>query len=192
MRIPVRCIVLAFATFGAHGQSAAQSSQGQATGHSFLASAEGSTVTFKIKNFGFNTDGSFKGLQGVIVWDAQNPARDSFDVSIDAASVNTDNDTRDDHLKKDTYFDVEKFPRIRFVSSAVAVADKNGHYTMTGKLTIKGVTKEISFPFLAAAAGEDFIFKGSFTILRRDFGVGGTSTLSNEVTVTLTVLARKA
>ena len=182
MRILFGFIVLAFAGMSSYGQSA---------GHSFLPSEDGSTVGFKIRNLGFNTEGSFKGLQGAIVWDAQDPSKDSFDVSIDAASVNTDNNTRDDHLKKDTYFDVAKYPRIRFVSSGVAVADKDGHYTMTGKLTIKGVTKDISFRFLATPAGDDFIFKGSFMILRRDFGVGGASTLGNEVTVTLTVLARK-
>jgi polyisoprenoid-binding protein YceI len=172
-------------------QLAVLSGYAQAGRHSFLPSDDGSTVSFKIKNFGFNSEGSFKGLQGTIIWDPQNPAADSFDVSIDAATVNTDNNTRDEHLRKDTYFDVEKYPRIRLVSTAIAVADKNGHYTMKGNLTIKGVTKEISFSFLATAAGEDYIFKGSFTIMRKEFGVGGNSSLSHEVTVSLTVLARK-
>jgi polyisoprenoid-binding protein YceI len=97
---------------------------------------------------------------------------------------------RDEHLRKEAYFDVEKYPRIRLVSSAIAVVDRNGHYRLTGKLTIKGTTKEISFPFLAASAGEDYIFKGEFSIKRRDFDVGGASTLSNDLTVSLTVLAR--
>jgi polyisoprenoid-binding protein YceI len=158
--------------------------------HSFLPVNEGSTISFKIKNFGFNTDGSFNGLQGRIVFDPQNPAVDSFDVSIDAASINTDNDMRDEHLRKDSYFDVEKYPRIHFVSSSVVISDANGHYRVTGKLTIKATAKEITIPFLAAAAGNDYIFKGSFTINRRDFDVGGTSTLGNEVTVSLTVMAR--
>lgn len=174
-------------------QLAALSSYAQSSGaaHSFLPVDEGSAISFKIKNFGFNTDGSFKGLRGTIVFDPQNVAADSFDVSVDAASVNTDNNMRDDHLRKEAYFDVDKYPRIRFVSSSVVATDAGGHYRITGKLTIKGTTKEISFPFLATAAGDDFIFKGSFTINRRDFDVGGTSSLGNEVTLTLTVLARK-
>ena len=97
---------------------------------------------------------------------------------------------RDEHLRKDTYFDVEKYPRIRLVSTAVTPANGDGHYTLTGKLTIKSTTKEISFPFLATPAGDDFIFRGTFKINRRDFDVGGASTLGNDVTVTLTVLAR--
>jgi polyisoprenoid-binding protein YceI len=164
---------------------------GQSPGHSFNPADGGSAISFKIKNFGINNEGTFKGLHGTIIWDPQNVAADSFDVSIDAASVNTDNNMRDDHLRNDTYFDVNKYPRIRLVSTAVGVVDRNGHYKFTGKLTIKGTTKEISFPFLATPAGDDYIFKGAFTINRRDFDVGGASTLGNDVTVTLTVLARR-
>jgi polyisoprenoid-binding protein YceI len=163
----------------------------QSSGHQYLPADQGSSIGFRIKNLGFNTEGTFSGLQGTIVFDPQNAATDSFDVSVDAASVNTDNKIRDEHLKKDTYFDIGKYPRIRFVSTAVTPVDKNGHYKITGKLTIKGTTKEISFPFLATPLGGDYIFKGSFTINRRDFGVGAGSTLSNELTVSLAVLAKK-
>jgi polyisoprenoid-binding protein YceI len=163
----------------------------QTSGRALSPMDDGSTIGFTIKNFGFNNEGSFKGLQGTIVFDPQNPSTSSFDVSIDAASVNTDNSMRDDHLREDTYFDVKKYPRIKFVSTSVAATDKKGHYSVTGKLTIKGTTKEISFPFLATPAGDDYIFKASFGINRRDFGVGGTSTLSNQLTVSLTVLARR-
>jgi polyisoprenoid-binding protein YceI len=163
----------------------------QSPGHSFLSADEGSTISFKIRNFGINSEGSFKGLQGTILFDPQNAVADSFDVSIDAASINTDNNMRDEHLRKEAYFDVEKYPRIRFVSSAVTALDGNGHYKLTGRLTIKSTTKEISFPFLATPAGGDYIFKGGFAINRRDFDVGGASTLGNEVTLSLTVLARR-
>lgn len=163
----------------------------QSSGHSFIPSDDGSTVAFKIRNFGFTSEGGFKGLRGRIVFDPQQPAADSFDVSVDANSINTDNNMRDEHLRKEGYFDVAKYPRIRLVSTTVKATDKNGHYTLTGKLTIKATTKEISFPFLATPAGDDYIFKGSFTINRKDFDIGGTSTLSNELTVDLTVLARR-
>src|ERR1700760_3792630 len=71
----------------------------------------GSSVTFEIKNFGFNSKGTFTGLEGKIIFDAKDPSKASFDVSVNAASVNTDNDSRDSHLKKETYFDVEKYPK---------------------------------------------------------------------------------
>ena len=105
--------------------------------------------------------------------------------------MNTDNETRDEHLRKEGYFDAGKYPRIRLVATSVSGPDKSGHYTLIGKLTIKSTTKDISFPFLATPLGDDIIFKGDFTINRRDFDVGGGSTLSNNLTVSLTVLAKK-
>ena len=164
---------------------------GQSSAHQYTPSDQGSSVTFTIKNMGFNTGGSFSGLQGVIIFDPQNTDSDSFDVSVSAASVNTGNDMRDDHLKKESYFDADHYPRIHFVSTSVKQTDKNGHYTVTGKLTIKNTTKDISFPFLAVPAGDDYIFKGGFPLNRRDFDIGGSSTISGSLTVSLAILARK-
>lgn len=149
----------------------------------------GSTIEFVIKNLGFNTKGSFSGLDGRISFDPGDNGKCQFDVSVAASTVNTDNEMRDNHLKKDSYFDVEKYPRIRIVSTSVT--GDNGRYTFNGKLTIKDKTKEISFPFTVTATGADYLFKGSFTINRRDFEVGGGSTISNNCTVTMTVLAKK-
>jgi len=160
-------------------------------GQTYKPIDQGSLVEFTIKNLGFNTKGSFSGLDGRISFDAKDAAKASFDVSIDAASINTDNNMRDGHLKKESYFDVEKYPRIKLVSTAVSGPDKSGHYTFTGQLTIRDKTKEISFPFIATPMGDDLIFKGSFSINRRDFEVGGSSTLSNNVSLDLTVLAKK-
>ena len=150
---------------------------------------QGSTIEFVIKNLGMNTKGSFTGLDGRIAFDPKNPGQSSFDVSIASATVNTDNEMRDNHLKNDSYFDAEKYPRIRMVSTAIG--GNNGHYTFAGKLTIKDKTKDVSFPFIVTPMGDDYIFKGSFTINRRDFEVGGGSTISNNCTINLTVLARK-
>ena len=152
---------------------------------------EGSAVTFEIKNFGFNTKGSFSGLGGTITWDPKDPGKAAFDVSVAAATVNTDNNMRDEHLKKDSYFDTEKYPRIRIVSTSITGPDKSGHYTFNGKLTIKSATKDLSFPFIATPMVDDYIFKGGFTINRKDFDVGGSSTIANSLTVSLTILARK-
>jgi polyisoprenoid-binding protein YceI len=167
------------------------SSFAQSSAPSYTPSDQGSSVIFAIKNFGFNTGGSFAGLQGAIVFDPQNAAGSSFDVSVDAASVNTDNNARDNHLREESYFDVKNYPRIRFVSTSISAPDKSGHYTVTGKLTIKNTTREISFPFVATPMGSDYIFKGEFPLNRKDFGIGGSSTISNGLTVTLTILAKK-
>lgn len=148
-----------------------------------------STVAFTIKNLGFNVKGSFTGLQGTITFDPQSPALGNMDVTIDANTVNTNNSSRDNHLKEESYFDTKNYPTIKFVSSQIT--GSNGNYTVTGKLTIKGKTKEITFPFTATPGTEGMTFTGSFKINRKDFDVGGTSIISNELEVKLNVLAAK-
>lgn len=151
---------------------------------------KGSSVKFDIKNFGINESGSFSGLQGEINFDKDHPEDAKFVVSIDANTINTDNGTRDNHLREDAYFDVKKYPRILFVSTKIS-RSSFGVLTIYGKLTIKDQTKEISFPFTATSGNDGYLFKGSFTINRRDFGVGGSSTLSNNLDVQLSIQAVK-
>jgi polyisoprenoid-binding protein YceI len=151
---------------------------------------ESSSVKFKIRNFGFESEGSFKGLDGRIGFDLADATKDSIDLSVDANTVNTDNNMRDNHLRKEEYFDVQHYPRIRFVSTSVTV-DKNAHFTARGQLTIKNTTKEISIPFTATPKAEGYIFTGEFKIDRKDFNVGGSSTISNGLTVYFSVFAKK-
>ena len=152
---------------------------------------EASSVKFKLKNFGFNTGGFFKGLKGTIGFDPNNLATASFDVTLKASSVNTDNESRDEHLKAETYFDVNNYPLIHFVSTNITGGGKGGSYLVTANLTIKRVTKQISFPFTATPSADGYVFNGDFKINRREFAVGGSSTLSDNVEVSLSVVARK-
>lgn len=142
-------------------------------------------VTFIIKNFGINTNGEFKGIKGTIKWDAANPSASIFNVTVDANTINTGIDMRDNHLRKEEYFNVEKYPVISFVSTAITSNN------VTGNLTLKGVTKQISFPFTVKPSSGGYLFEGSFDLNRRDFGVGaGSVSLSNNVTVNLKVQAK--
>jgi len=153
---------------------------------------QGSSLQFTIKNFGFGVNGTFKGLEGAIKFDAQNLDAANFDVSIDAGTVNTDNSLRDHHLQGESYFDVKNYPRIHFTSTKVTANGKNGAFNITGKLTIKKQTKIISFPFTATPSNDGYLFKGSFTINRKDFDVGGTSTIADNLEVSLSILAKKS
>jgi polyisoprenoid-binding protein YceI len=142
-------------------------------------------VTFTIKNFGINTNGEIKGLKGTIKWDAANPAASVFNVSVDVNTINTGIEMRDTHLKKEEYFNVEKYPVISFVSTAVSAGN------ITGNLTIKGVTREVSFPFTVKPSDGGYLFEGEFFVNRKDFGIGGGSvSLGNTVTVNLKVQAK--
>lgn len=153
---------------------------------------ESSTVKFRIKNFGFNVNGKFSGLQGTIKFDPNSIATSSFEVSIDANSVDTDIDARDNHLRKPEYFDVKNFPRIKFVSTKITPSTKAGTLYVFGKLTIKNTTKELSFPFTAEQKGNGYNFKGEFKLNRRDFGVGGDNTISDNLTVFLDINTAKS
>ena len=68
---------------------------------------EQSSVKFRIRNFGFNVTGSFKGLQGNINYFPERLNESSVDVTVQANTVNTDIDLRDNHLRKPEYFDVK-------------------------------------------------------------------------------------
>jgi polyisoprenoid-binding protein YceI len=156
----------------------------------YKPAAKGSSVGFTIANFGFDVKGSFSGLQGTINFDSKTPVTGNMDITIDASSVNTDNDLRDKHLRDENYFDVKNYPTIHFVSAKITPV-KGDNYVATGQLTIKGKSKNINIPFTATAVNDEYLFKGSFKINRKDFGIGGTSTIANELEVFLTVATIK-
>lgn len=162
------------------------------TGQNYTATDAGSRVHFVIKNFGINTGGSFEGLTGSITFDPANLSTASFNVSVDAKTVDTDIEARDNHLRKAEYFDVEKYPKISFRSTKVTSTNKDGFLYMFGVITIKNVSKEISFPFTHTDKDGGILFEGDFKLNRREFGVGGSSfSLSDDVTIDLSILAKK-
>lgn len=165
----------------------------QISAQDYVPADEGSKVQFTIKNFGFNTNGIFNGLAGKIFFNPAFPASATFSVSISTATIDTDNDSRDNDLREKLYFDVENFPEITLVSTKIDKTNKtdDGYYFFTGDLAIKGVSKPISFPFKAEKVLNDYLFTGEFSINRLDFGVGEKSTvLGQKVIVNLKVLAK--
>ncbi len=150
--------------------------------------AEGSKVTFVIKNAGFNVDGKFGGLSTTITFDKQNPTSAGLRATVQTATIDTDNGMRDGHLKKEEYFDVAKHPTIIIQSTSITRGAGNDQYKGIFNVTIKGVTKQVTIPFTFTTNGSTGKFSGSFTINRRDFKVGGSSwILSDKATVTLDV-----
>jgi len=158
---------------------------------SYTPTDEGSKVHFSINNFGIATGGDFKGLSGSIKFDPANLAASDFDVSIDANSIDTDIEARDNHLRKAEYFDVAAYPKLSFKSTRLTKTNRDGYFYLFGTITIKGVTKEIKFPFTATAKNGGYLFEGNFKLNRRDFGVGKNSiSLSDDLTVSLSVFAK--
>ena len=153
---------------------------------------QNSEVKFTIRNFGLNVTGSFKGLNGSIIFNPENLAASGFNVSVQANTVNTGNNSRDKHLKKEDYFDVEKYPVLNFTSAKISNGTKPGVYFVEGLLTIKNKKKNINFPFTTTSVTDGYQLQAQFKINRRDFNVGGNSlVLSDELTVSLKVYAKK-
>ena len=157
----------------------------------FTPSDEGSKLHFVIKNIGINTGGDIAGMKGKIKFDAKQPASSLFDVTVDVTTIDTDNDRRDGHLKKDDFFDAEKYPTIHFVSTEIKQRADLKHFIFKGNLTIKDITKPIEFPFTAEGKDGGALFAGEFEINRIDFGVGKESaTMANKVSVSLSAFAK--
>ncbi len=120
--------------------------------------------------------GSFNEFEGSGYFDAENPANSRLALTIQAASIDTRNADRDAHLRSNDFLDMQHYPEITFVSTAVEQVDDE-HYRVTGDLTIKGVTKPVivELEFTGAAVdpyGNQRIgLEGSATINRKDFGV---------------------
>ena len=161
----------------------------------YTAQNTGSKVHFVIKNFGIKTGGDLSGLKGEILFFANDMSACHFTVTADPATIDTDNETRDSHLKKDEYFDVARYPAITITSTKIDKTNKTdqGYYFFTGTLTIKDSSKPISFSFHVQKVNDDFLFTGDFQINRLDFGVGSSSAvLGNAVNVSLSILAKKS
>ncbi len=147
-----------------------------------------SNIEFKIKNAGFYVNGSLKGLEAKINFD-QGGKDDSIEASVKTNTINTNNGARDRHLKKDDYFDVEKYPTMSLKSVSFSKVSKD-NYKGSFKLTIKKTIKTIEIPFSFKKSGKTGVFEGSFVINRLDYGVGESSwILGDNVTIKINIQA---
>src|SRR4249919_1722509 len=130
-------------------------------------SDNGSKVHFVIKNFGIKTGGDFSGLKGTIKFDPRNPGGSSFNVTVNSSTIDTDNSSRDGHLRKEEYFDVNNYPVIHMVSTKVQATVKPGRYQFNGNLTIKKTTKPIQFQFVVEEKDGGYLFTSDDISLNR-------------------------
>jgi polyisoprenoid-binding protein YceI len=146
-------------------------------------------------------DGYFKKFDGKITAAKDDLSDAVFEITIESASLNTDLEMRDKHLKSEDMFNVEKFPTITFKSTSFKkkkVKGKNNQYAMVGDLTIKGITKPVTMEVtmngpMAHPNPENKIpqlgIKALTTIKRSDFGIGGklaTIMVGNEISIRAT------
>jgi len=104
--------------------------------------ASHSEVGFSVRHLGISkTRGRFGAFTGTLKIDAENPSNSSVEVEIDAASIDTKDAGRDEHLRSADFFDVEQFPTLTFRSTAVR--GEGSDWVVEGDLTIRGVTRPV-------------------------------------------------
>lgn len=157
-------------------------------------------IEFKVKHMGLiEVPGYFRDFTGTVTYDAADVSKSSVEFSAKIASVDTGAKGRNNHLQKPEFFDAAKFPEMKFKSTKIA--KKGKQWMMTGDLTIRDVTKSVTFPFqlLGFVVGENGSRMGisaETTINRREYGVtydaklpNGTPSVSDTITVTLQIEA---
>jgi len=148
--------------------------------------------------------GSFNEFEGTAVVDGANPANSHAEVTIKAASIDTRNAQRDEHLRSNDFLAMQEHPEITFTSTGARQVDDTT-FELTGDLTIRGVTKPVTIPFTFEGAAKDPFgnlragFEGSVAINRKDWGVswnaaleGGGVLVSDRVTLEFEVSAIKS
>lgn len=122
--------------------------------------------------------GFFEKWDAEVNLDPQKIESSSVKINIDAASINTRIAQRDTHLKSKDFFAVDQYPKITFLSKSVSKTGAS-NYSVTGDLTIKGVTKEVQVPLEQVFYENNRSrFRGSFQISRKEFGVSFDSNMN--------------
>jgi len=154
-----------------------------------------SAAQFSVRHLGISTvRGEFKKVSGSANYDPADPARTSIEATIDATTVDTRVDKRDNDLRGPEFFDVQKYPTITFKSKRTE-SEGTGKLKIAGDLTIHGVTKEVVLdvdgptPSIKDPKGNLHMGASATTkINRKDFGVSGAPTVAgDEVSITIDV-----
>jgi polyisoprenoid-binding protein YceI len=158
-----------------------------------------SLIGFSVRHLVISkTKGTFGDVTGSLVYVEKDIAKSSVEVTIKVASIDTDNEKRDNHLKSPDFFDVDKYPVITFKSTQVKKV-KDG-FVAIGDFTIHGVTKQIKLPFMITGIVADPMgntklgVEAEISIDRRDYGLTWSKALEtgglvvgNDVSIELSV-----
>jgi polyisoprenoid-binding protein YceI len=161
-----------------------------------------SGVSFQIRHFVSKVRGKFKDLKGTITADPEAWQNGGIDVEITTASISTDNDRRDTHLRSNDFFAADSFPTITFKSTRIERTGDDAK--IHGNLTIRGVTRPVVLDghfsgLMKSAQGDRVGFEATTTVNRTDYGVkwnraaeGGGAMLGDEVKIEINVEAVRA
>jgi polyisoprenoid-binding protein YceI len=157
-----------------------------AQAHDWVIDKSHSEADFSVKHMGISTvHGSFRGVSGVVKFEAGNPAVWGVEATVDVNTVDTGVAQRDQALRGPEFFDVAKYPTMTFKSTGVKTSGSG--YSITGNLTLHGVTKPVTLsldPVGNEQVGMDAKsvhrgFEATTTINRQDFGLTWNGTLKS-------------
>ena len=167
------------------------SGAGAADPRRYVIQPEASEVGFKATSRLMNADGRFHRVRGEVVVDPSDPSTARVSVTIDANSIDTGIGLRDSHLRSGDFLDADRHPDIAFESVRVEAVGRRA--TVTGRLTVRGVTREISVPIDLTLSEVALVATGELVVNRRDYGMDYNSAINpigNEVRVSFTFRAR--
>lgn len=130
-----------------------------------------SKVTFSYKQMGVAMDGQFKKFSPQLSFDPAKPANGKALIEIELASIDAGSSEADDEVVGKAWFNVKSFPKATFVSTQIKPAGTN-QFDVTGKLTIKGQSRDIAFVLKHTPQGNNGVLTGGFTLKRGDFTIG--------------------
>ena len=153
------------------GEAAQVASPAPAQGQKYVITPQNSKIEFTASKVTGSHNGSFGDFSGQVNY-AGTPENSRVNITIKTDSITTDTPDLTTHLKTADFFDVAKFPEASFVSTAIKAGGENGaSHTVTGNLTLHGVTKSITFPATINVTPEAATVESSFSINRKDFGI---------------------
>ena|SRR6266498_2757058 len=157
----------------------------------FRVQPEASEVGFRATSRFMNANGTFGRFKGDVVVDPKDPTTAKVRVIVEAASIDTGIEMRDNHLRSEDFLDVNRFPTVTFESERVEMAGRRA--TVMGRLTVHGVTREIAVPVDVQMSEMALVATGEFVLRRSEYGINYSSLLNpvgNDVRVTFTFRAR--
>ena len=172
--------------------SPAASAQGQ----KYLITPQNSKIEFVGSKVTGSHNGSFGDFSGQVDY-AGTPEQSRVSITIKSDSLTTDTPDLTKHLKTADFFDVAKFPEATFVSTSIKPGgEKGASHTITGNLTLHGVTKAVTFPATISVTADVASVDSTFSINRKDFGINYAGQADNlirdDVVLKLTIRASKS
>ena len=154
-----------------------------------------STVTATSKQMNVPVDGTFKKFTAQLNFDPAKPAAGSAKLTIDTASYDLGDESYNAQVRGKDWFDAAQYPNATFVSSAIAPAGGN-QFKVSGTLTIKGKSENVTVPVTVAQQGSTQSFDGALPIKRSQFDIGtgewkDTSVVADEVVIKFHIVANK-